>query len=141
MSASRCVPGVFKAKGILAHTLGSPLSSLGSQGAVLGLAEVCPDAQNRHKCAKYPPTEHLESGGKKQREKRWWILFPSLTRPEKLKIKANTEKKPQINRGSDSPNPKYCEYSLGICCNFVIPATGATKNKEFSLCPQAGVLE
>lgn len=35
-----------------------PVSSLGSQGAVLGLAEVCPDAQNRHKCAKDPPTEH-----------------------------------------------------------------------------------
>lgn len=39
--------------------VGTALSSLGSQAAVLGLAEVCPDAQNRHKCAKDPPTEHF----------------------------------------------------------------------------------
>lgn len=33
--------------------------SLVSQGAVLGLAEICPDAQNRHKCVTYIPTENL----------------------------------------------------------------------------------
>lgn len=37
---------------------GEALSSLGCQGAVLGLAEFCPDAQNRHKGAEDPPTEH-----------------------------------------------------------------------------------
>lgn len=53
------VSGVFKAKELW-HVEAPALSSLVSQDAVLGLAEVCPHAQNRHKYATYIPTEHLK---------------------------------------------------------------------------------
>lgn len=49
------VSRVFKAMLIMAHR--TP-SSLVSEKAVLSLAEVCPHAQNRHKCATYIPTKN-----------------------------------------------------------------------------------
>lgn len=49
------VSRVFKAMLIMAH---EPPSSLVSGNAVLSLAEVCPHAQNRHKCATYIPTKN-----------------------------------------------------------------------------------